>query len=448
MEAITREEKIISGENLTPITRKEMFLAKAAGQDVKTPEPITREEMFLNRISGGGGSTNSGGAELNIAYGDTPPDDTTKLWIKCDTPEAVQVLPPSLVGANAVATVSSDGEITTLDMVVPETIDYMATSAVVGTKMYLFGGSQTTGNGDKIHVFDAKTSTITKLDTTLPTKIGGMASAVVGTKIYLFGGTDGTKRNYIYVFNTETSSITKSTMTLSTASAYMASAAVGTKVYLFGGSANSALNTIILYDLSTSTKTTLSATLPAYYYNIASAVVGTKIYLFGGTDGTNRRSDIHVFDTETNTRKKLNTLPNAAHNMASAVIGKKVYLFGGNQTDGNSNTILVFDTEANEITTLNTLPNASQYICAMAMDSKVYLIDKSSNRVAYVFDAPQESFSLAENHALVVASLDKNFFALLPNVVMGVERAYIGNANNESEPIEAALYQDGEWKTI
>ncbi len=58
MKAITREEKIMSGENLTPITRKELFLAKAAGQSVITPPPITREEMFLSRIVGGG----SGGA--------------------------------------------------------------------------------------------------------------------------------------------------------------------------------------------------------------------------------------------------------------------------------------------------------------------------------------------------------------------------------------------------
>ncbi len=53
MEAITREEKILSGENLTPITRKEMFLAKAAGQDVEVPKPITREEIFLSKIQGG-----------------------------------------------------------------------------------------------------------------------------------------------------------------------------------------------------------------------------------------------------------------------------------------------------------------------------------------------------------------------------------------------------------
>ena len=56
MEATTREEKIMSGEKLTPITRKEMFLAKAAGQNIKTPEPITREEMFLSNVSGGGTS--------------------------------------------------------------------------------------------------------------------------------------------------------------------------------------------------------------------------------------------------------------------------------------------------------------------------------------------------------------------------------------------------------
>lgn len=54
MKAITREEKIMSGENLTPITRKEMFLAKAAGQNVTTPTPITREEIFLSKISGSG----------------------------------------------------------------------------------------------------------------------------------------------------------------------------------------------------------------------------------------------------------------------------------------------------------------------------------------------------------------------------------------------------------
>ena len=83
MEPITREEKIMSGENLTPITRKELFLAKAAGQDVETPMPITREEMFLDKIQGGGGGsalpsqqktidiTENGTVEITPNYGYT-----------------------------------------------------------------------------------------------------------------------------------------------------------------------------------------------------------------------------------------------------------------------------------------------------------------------------------------------------------------------------------------
>lgn len=48
MKAITREEKIIQGENLTPITRKEMFLAKLVGKEIETPHPITRAEKIMS----------------------------------------------------------------------------------------------------------------------------------------------------------------------------------------------------------------------------------------------------------------------------------------------------------------------------------------------------------------------------------------------------------------
>ena len=73
LEPITRAEQIMSGESLEPITREEMFLAKAAGMDVNTPKPITRREMFLSKISGGGGG--SGGGDSWIG------DGNTHVWI-------------------------------------------------------------------------------------------------------------------------------------------------------------------------------------------------------------------------------------------------------------------------------------------------------------------------------------------------------------------------------
>lgn len=64
---------------LTPITRKETFLAKAGGQNVVTPTPITREETFLQAIidngSGGGGGTGGGVTVLTA----TVSDDTATM---------------------------------------------------------------------------------------------------------------------------------------------------------------------------------------------------------------------------------------------------------------------------------------------------------------------------------------------------------------------------------
>lgn len=42
---------------MNPITRKEMFLAAAGGQNFETPTPVTREEVFLDEIAKGGGSS-------------------------------------------------------------------------------------------------------------------------------------------------------------------------------------------------------------------------------------------------------------------------------------------------------------------------------------------------------------------------------------------------------
>lgn len=49
---------------MKPITRKEMLMAKAAGQSVPDIEPITREEYFLNQIAESGGGVGSKVYEL------------------------------------------------------------------------------------------------------------------------------------------------------------------------------------------------------------------------------------------------------------------------------------------------------------------------------------------------------------------------------------------------
>lgn len=77
-------------EELTPITRKETYLAKAAGQDVTTPEPVTREEVFLNAIANGGGS---GGGVLVVHDVE---DTLDKTWQEIYDADAVVICETSV----------------------------------------------------------------------------------------------------------------------------------------------------------------------------------------------------------------------------------------------------------------------------------------------------------------------------------------------------------------
>ena len=100
MDPITREEQLMAGEQLEPITRKEYFLAKAAGMDVETPEPITREEMFLSMISGGG-TGGSGGADWNAKEGEPGYVENRPFWKETEKVQTMSDLEMPLVVTTA-----------------------------------------------------------------------------------------------------------------------------------------------------------------------------------------------------------------------------------------------------------------------------------------------------------------------------------------------------------
>lgn len=64
---------------IEPITRKEMFMASAAGESVSTLTPVTREEYFLSRIGGGGGG---GGTQSDLSQTDITQPDYVKGVIR------------------------------------------------------------------------------------------------------------------------------------------------------------------------------------------------------------------------------------------------------------------------------------------------------------------------------------------------------------------------------
>ena len=287
-------------------------------------------ESEIASISGGGG-------ELNIAYGDTAPEDTSKLWIKSEEPSNIS-FPVLWNPEQIVEGITNTG--TTLSKKT-----HRIGTVAIGTKIYLFGGYSNGYPQNTIQIFDTTNNTIQTLSTTLPKKTYDIGTAVVGTKIYLFGGNDDRDYlNTIQIFDTTNNTIQTLSTTLPQTASSIGTVAIGTKIYLFGGYRYNFLNTIQIFDTTNNTIQTLSTTLPTEASNIGTAAVGTKIYLFGGIGGKNRSSlnTIQIFDTTNNTIQTLSTtLPQAAYDIGTAAVGTKIYLFGGRGSD-YLNTINLF----------------------------------------------------------------------------------------------------------
>ena len=381
------------------------------------------------------GDTSGGGSDFNIAFGDTAPADTSKLWIKTSEPEEVNV---------TFSPVIANEKIKFGIGTFPLPKEGIA-SAVIGTKVYLFGGGSRCL--DTINVFDAETETLTTLSTRLPTAAENIASAVVGTKVYLFGGrTDGDGRlDTINVFDTETETLT--TLSTRLPEIYgMGSAVVGTKVYLFGGySGGSKKGYIMVFETTSNAITMLSERLPSDSVYISAEAVGTNIYLFGASSG----GAVVVFDTTNLTVSKLD-VSRRGSGISAGAIGTKIYLFGGYDSNYVS-TINVFDTENNTIQTLSAkLPTAAARIASAVVGTKVYLFGGYSNQGGYLdtINVFIVQMPLAANNMLIEASATKNMFNLLPTLELGVNAVYLGNTEGYGEKVPAALYVDGAWREI
>jgi hypothetical protein len=212
-----------------------------------------------------------GGAELNIAYGDTAPEDTSKLWVKTSKPSVVNVSSEEI---------RKDEQITIL----PDELHIASTGAGCvkkGNIVYLFVNY-------KILLFDIETETLTTPSTVTSGIEPYIAAEMVGSKIYLFGGSSNTATNKILCFDTETETLTTLSTTLPEPNCGMTSAVMGTSIFLFGGwymqymSWGGGKDKILLFDTETETITTLSSTLPSTGGAYAKTLEnGNKLHLFG-----------------------------------------------------------------------------------------------------------------------------------------------------------------------
>jgi hypothetical protein len=430
-------------------------LTNKIGTRLPTAGCIFKEDLtIIPKLPSGGG----GGAELNIAYGDTPPEDTTKLWCKCSEPSGVHIgygLP-----TQEVATVAegSDGvKISELAVTLPQALRD-SSAVAVGNKIYVFGG-QTTGSSDSrvttIYRIDTENLSCTRVSSSLTASVG-IACVTVDKKIYLFGG--GTKgASYskdIYCFDVKNEALSKKG-TMAYERSHIGAAMVGDKIYLFGGkksgTSTERTNIITCYDLTTNVDTLLPTSLPATLEKPMTVVKGTDIFIMGGIDDSDSTDKIYCYNTQSGKITTIDkVLPYKSYQSKLVMIDDNHGFIVGYQN------MLSFNLATMEFGELMDLPSRSAF-ASTNIESKIYRVGGTVDNVAVdtiqCIEIEGEMNVALENGLLaIVQSQGGTVFPLVAtdttHIQIGIYKVYKGNADGVGEKVETALYKDGAWATI
>lgn len=216
-------------------------------------------------------------------------------------------------------------------------------SAVVGSRMYVFGGS--TPNGDPSDWRGHNVASIIEIDPTngvaqtltakLPSARTAAAAAATSSGVYIFGGETreyrGAVTDDILRFDATTKTVTK-VGSLPGARGWLAAAAANDLVYLFGGWSNAGglSNQIIKFDPKSSTSEILATTLPLPMEGASAVWDGAVIWVVGGRTAAGESSHAFLFDPATGAiLPGALAMPHAAEKTRTVLLEGCVYVLGG-----------------------------------------------------------------------------------------------------------------------
>lgn len=387
---------------------------------------------------------------LNIAYGATPPSDTAKLWVPLEAkPASVEVSLDSLL--------SAVDELTTKSAALSVAVGYPA-AAEVGGKIYIFGGTPTSG-ATLIQEYDPAADTIATKTAVLPLNLYGAAAVAINEKIYIFGGVS--YKTSIYEYDPATDTLTQKESVLADGVSYPAAVAIGGKAYIFGGQTAASTYTTLIqeYDPATDTCVKMSAVLESTNYGAAAVAINGKAYIFGGRSYS---TAIQEYDPATDTIiTKDCVLLDGVLNATAAAINGKAYIFGG-QTGASVYTdwIQEYDPLLDAIVQKSAvLPEPVGRAAMVEVGGKAYLIGgyADGSYVSTILEYTARE-SLAENHLKIFATGAAGESGQVVRLVnwpgsslkMQVFSTYLGDADGYAAAQEAYIYdtEAAAWKSL
>jgi hypothetical protein len=287
--------------------------------------------------------------------------------------------------------------------------------STIGSNLYVFGGLDSTNQRhNDVWSFNPNTNawTLIKAEnnggsgvagTNFPTERSNQTMAAVGTKLYIVGGQDSSGNKYNDVWSFDTSSNTWALANGGTGAPHARSdhamVSIGNTLYLCGGVDGNQFSYNLYSDLwsfdtTQNTWTEIAAngngtTSPATRADLGMVALGTILYIYGGNSGPS--GNLFYSDTWTYplggggwTKPSVGTF-GQRHGQAMAAIGSKIFSFGGyDQTYHTHGDLYILDTAGNNTWTysgvINTGPNNVGYPGSRALagmstiGSKMYLM--------------------------------------------------------------------------
>lgn len=437
-------------------------------QDTATEEDVAKGKTF-HKADGSMGVGTARGVELNIAYGDTAPEDTSKLWVKTSEPSGV------IVSDNMEYRETSGYSLEETDVSTADIKLALTSHWVVGDKIYFFGGLSGSKNysssyKNTIIRYDTLTETFTTLSTTLPKAMAQIGVIGYGTKIYLVGGRTGngasSGEKTILRFDTTDLTLTTTSATLNNTpgASIFHTFAIGTKAYVFSCS-NTANAMTIVESFDAETEEVSQVTLLGLPTNAGVCCDGQRyIYFVGGTFNNIRRNAIKRIDTTDWTMADLKPKLITTVWVTSCVFtNNTICVFGGwkNTSTGGvtgNNSVQMIDI-AEESTIEAEITFGFNGASFVELEGNVYIFFggettdfNNFSTAVYTFKPSGKECVLANGIMCIIPHSTENKTPLINTdtvkVEIGVDKVYKGNADGIGEDVEAALFKDGAWTTI
>ena len=381
-----------------------------------------------------------GGGELNIAYGDTAPEDTSKLWVKTTEPDSVEISPDFGYG-EAVQTTGIKSGFPTSNITCED-----------GDYLYVAAGSTLKKYNKKNLEFVSDVTTLSGSPNTMAIFEG----ILYVESNYSEGGVD----TYTYARLITVDLNTKISTTLLEGIHYADSNLIiyNNKVYLISGcyryrksaypytSRIYTTNKILVYDISTKTTKEIS-----YNYgssNSGCCLIGNNVFVFGGSSSNNEftnRNDIIKVNLDTKTVTKCNAvLPIATYGMGVSNLGNYIYLSGGQKT---SRVVYRYDTVNDTIEQVNVTLEHARTACATFFNgTELYLLGSNA-----IVDKLQIDVPLSSTKLKIISDWLNNQFAVIngsSKVMIGVNKAFKGDENNKAKEVTAYVHDGVNWHNL